>query len=794
MTEELTLEELTATLKTCADSAPGPDGIPYSFLKHFWLEIGPVILDSWNYSLRVKELSPSHKLSYLRLIPKAGKDTRIISNLRPITLSNTDHKLITKTYARKLTDIVSDCIGEEQTAYISGRLINDNVRALIMTIDQANIDRQVDGLVVSLDAKKAFDSVDHGYIKKCLKAFGLENFVTIFEVLYKGLRSDIILNGKVINGYSILKGVKQGDALSCIIFVMCIEPLIRNLKSNDRILPVSANSLNFPIPKVYSFADDVTVVAKNEQRGLQAVFNEYEVFTKASGLELNAGKTEILCFNGHQRAAQQFNVQYNGTVHQLNSMERIKVNGVILLQDPERREAVNVANAAEAMERLLLVWSKRRLTLLGRILIIKTFAISKMIYLMQTLTLSEKSYKDFTKIVFKFLWNRNYNAARAPERLKRNIMCAPLSLGGFGMVDLKALGDSLDLRSYGRLQVTKHPFMAQVRDSVVATNFFNLHFNVHVDPKARKGLELVNEARRTMLNWDRGQLLRDLNFRKVLVNHTLKDLVTVQGRRTLPYFAIHTRTPRIKVGQLTQQEFQGIERSIIYPELRQIINNLLSMPINVRDVNGSLESNEIFPVTEGKLVSIVSLSSKQLRQARLNEEENVICIYKLGPIFTVGEVKSWTGRLKRLTSTRHRNLLLRTVHGDIFSNGRLARFGLRQEANCPNCQEPIETIIHKIKECPHAMTAWQELERVKLNLNLNVLSDLTIENLIGAKEHLNNIELALQAELIHRLTSRNERYQPKDLVKTVVRYIGFSERLNRELKERFDVVLRNWNG
>ena len=86
------------------------------------------------------------------------------------------------------------------------------------------------------------------------------------------------------------------------------------------------------------------------------------------------------------------------------------------------------------------------------------------------------------------------------------------------------------------------------------------------------------------------------------------------------------------------------------------------------------------------------------------------------------------------------------------------------------------------------------LELEKLNLTLNVLSDLTIENLIGAKENLNNIELALQAELIHRLTSRNVRYQPKDLVKTVVRYIGYSERLSRELKERFDEVLRNWNG
>ena len=222
LTRNLTLEELTSTLGTCADSAPGPDGIPYSFLKHFWSDVGPALLDSWNYSILIKELPPSHKVSYLRLIPKAGKDSRVIANLRPITLSNTDHKLITKTYASKLTNIVAGCIGEEQTAYIPGRLINDNVRSMLMTIDLANAEPNIDGVVVSLDAKKAFDSVDHRYIRKCLRSFGLENFVHIFDVLYKGLKSDIILNGKVIDGYSILKGVKQGDALSCVLFIMCM--------------------------------------------------------------------------------------------------------------------------------------------------------------------------------------------------------------------------------------------------------------------------------------------------------------------------------------------------------------------------------------------------------------------------------------------------------------------------------------------------------------------------------------------------------------------------------------------
>ena len=86
----------------------------------------------------------------------------------------------------------------------------------------SNLDQNIDGIITSLDARKAFDSVDHGYIRKCLIKFGVGNFVQVFDVLYKDLNSDIAINGGIIKGYKILRGVKQGDALSCILFIMCI--------------------------------------------------------------------------------------------------------------------------------------------------------------------------------------------------------------------------------------------------------------------------------------------------------------------------------------------------------------------------------------------------------------------------------------------------------------------------------------------------------------------------------------------------------------------------------------------
>ena len=301
-------------------------------------------------------------------------------------------------------------------------------------------------------------------------------------MLFKGLSSKIILNGKAVTGFEILRGVKQGDALSCILFIMCMEPLIRNIKANQRIREITSGRINIDVPKAYSFADDVTIITKNDPDCVQQVFTEYEIFSNNSGLILNADKTEILCFNGERRFDRQFDVVYKLNRYTLQATESVKINGIFFQQDPLRREETNVTKALEAMSRLLQVWSTRRLTLLGRILVVKTFAISKVIYLMQSMSLSDGSYNEIIKVIFKYLWNKNFNAARAPERIRRSIMLTPVALGGFGMINIRELGESLDLRSYGRLLVTKHPFLSQVRSLLNVNDPFNVTINATLLP------------------------------------------------------------------------------------------------------------------------------------------------------------------------------------------------------------------------------------------------------------------------------------------------------------------------
>jgi len=245
----------------------------------------------------------SHRTSFLKLIPKVDKDLTKLTNWRPITLSNCDHKLITKVYASRMGESVKSVIKERQTAYLKGRIINDNIRAIVGSINLANIENEIDGLLVSLDAKKAFDSVEHSYIESCLKAVGLGEFIPIFRVLYSDLTTDIIINGRITRGFSIKRGVKQGDALSCILFIICMEPLLRNIEENGNIEGIRTNLLDGELPKAYAYADDVNSLIKNSRESLQELFNEYARLTNLSGLQLNADKTEIMRIRNHRDIA-----------------------------------------------------------------------------------------------------------------------------------------------------------------------------------------------------------------------------------------------------------------------------------------------------------------------------------------------------------------------------------------------------------------------------------------------------------------------------------------------------------
>jgi hypothetical protein len=93
-----------------------------------------------------------------------------IANYRPITLLNTDYKLLTKAMSLGLSEVISGMIHPDQAGFMPGRMIQDQARLAKTMIDWAE-STETNGVIVSLDQEKAYDKIKHDYIRQTFEAF-----------------------------------------------------------------------------------------------------------------------------------------------------------------------------------------------------------------------------------------------------------------------------------------------------------------------------------------------------------------------------------------------------------------------------------------------------------------------------------------------------------------------------------------------------------------------------------------------------------------------------------------------
>ena len=154
------------------------------------------------------------------------KDRMRIENYHLITLLNSDYKLFTKALSLQLLDPIEEMIHRDQARFIPGRSIFDHIRLTRVMITYAET-MEVNRAIIALDQEKAYDKITHRYLWKTLEAFNfLEHFIDMVKSLYQDAKTTVAINRELSNPFSVQRGVRQGDPLSCFLFNLGIEPLV----------------------------------------------------------------------------------------------------------------------------------------------------------------------------------------------------------------------------------------------------------------------------------------------------------------------------------------------------------------------------------------------------------------------------------------------------------------------------------------------------------------------------------------------------------------------------------------
>ncbi len=488
---EITYEEVLLSLRFSKNgSSPGIDGVPFEVWKtlharhvedcrHKGRKCFDIVrlLQAAFEDIRTHGVDSSTSFARGWIAPiykEKGERTRVV-NYRPITLLNTDYKLLSKALAVRLAEVAPKLIHKAQAGFVPGRKIHNHTQLARLMIHWTEAN-EADGAIVALDQEKAYDKIAHDYLWKVLERFGMPpGFIELVKSLYANAETSVMVNGILSKAYRIYRGVRQGDPLSCLLFDLAIEPLSAMIRTSE-IKGFSIPRCNETL-KAVLFADDTTVYLSrcDDFRVLQEIL---DTWCSAAKARFNIGKTEIIPLGRpafrHEMAETYRTTgaweNYPRNVHVAQDGEAVRILGAFLGNDVDQVDIWTlVLNKIVAMRKPLMEvierWKTGHASVQGKKHVIQMIIGGMTQFLTTVQRMPEIILKRLDKIIRSYLWDDR----RTPP-ISMNYVYLPVARGGLGLLDLKTRNEAIDvmwLKAY--LDFSKdRPMWAYLADDLYA--------------------------------------------------------------------------------------------------------------------------------------------------------------------------------------------------------------------------------------------------------------------------------------------------------------------------------------
>ena len=375
------------------NKAPGPDAITAEMLKCGGSRLRDALLRIANLIIIMRQKCPE-QLNQSEIIVLFKKGDRLnCSNYRPICLLSHVYKLVMMIIYTRISPELTLALPSNQAAYQSGRSTTEQIQTLQQVIEKLN-EYNGKGVICFIDYTKAFDSIHQHMLWSALRKYTNihPGYINILANLYEHsqtrIRSDVGIS-RLIN---ILRGVKQGDlpsaVLFCIALMVIMSETFADVKCGIRLGGETITDKGY--------ADDAGILTETIEE-MNMILNKLQRNSEIYGLTINLAKTKVMLIGEHTTAGGTIPpVQISGknieVVTQFEYLGRVLSNKA----DDEAAVIMRIGRGWGAFNKVKSIVTSRHISMASKRKTIETYVMPAMLYATETITWKQKLQQKAT--------------------------------------------------------------------------------------------------------------------------------------------------------------------------------------------------------------------------------------------------------------------------------------------------------------------------------------------------------------------------------------------------------------
>lgn len=264
--------------------AAGVDGITSEMLKNCGQEATNEICSLISKIWEEEKMPSQWNMGIIFPIYKKG-DKLKCANYRGITLLNMAYKVLSNILLKKLEIFYEEIVGEYQCGFRKNRSTTDQIFVVRQAMQKC-YEHNTDLHMLFIDYRQAFDSVCRSGLYEYMEKKGIPSkLIRLVKMTTENAKAQVMIEGKLGDVITLERGVRQGDALSAILFNLALNSILEKHAGTNNIVHKST--------QLCAYADDVVLISRNINY-LKEMLRELEEQGKRMGLEINEGKTKYM--------------------------------------------------------------------------------------------------------------------------------------------------------------------------------------------------------------------------------------------------------------------------------------------------------------------------------------------------------------------------------------------------------------------------------------------------------------------------------------------------------------------